>query len=47
MIAECALCLVHDRADGPGGVTTPGAALGDALLARLQANAGLSFSVEG
>lgn len=45
MIAETAIALCE--IDGPGGVTTPGAALGEALVGRLQANAGLTFSVEG
>jgi len=45
MIAETALCLAET--EGEGGVTTPGAALGEKLVARLQANAGLSFAVEG
>lgn len=45
MIAETALCLAET--EGEGGVTTPGAALGERLVARLQAHAGLSFAVEG
>ena len=45
MIAETAIALCD--IDGPGGVTTPGAALGDALVERLQANAGLTFTLEG
>ena len=43
MIAESALCVLHD-VTGDGGIWTPGALMGDALVARLQANAGLSFS---
>jgi short subunit dehydrogenase-like uncharacterized protein len=46
MIAEAALCLVHDCADLEGGVWTPGAAMRARLVDRLQANAGLTFSVE-
>lgn len=46
MIAESAVCLVKDAADGPGGVTTPGAAMGLRLVDRLVANAGLTFSIE-
>jgi short subunit dehydrogenase-like uncharacterized protein len=42
MIAETALCLVHDVA-GEGGVWTPGALMGEVLIKRLEANAGLSF----
>jgi short subunit dehydrogenase-like uncharacterized protein len=45
MIAETAIALAEN--DGPGGVTTPGAALGETLVARLQAHAGLTFAVEG
>jgi short subunit dehydrogenase-like uncharacterized protein len=45
MIAETAIALIEN--DGPGGVTTPGAALGEKLVARLQAHAGLTFAVEG
>ncbi len=45
MIAETAIALVEN--DGPGGVTTPGAALGAKLVDRLQAHAGLTFAVEG
>jgi short subunit dehydrogenase-like uncharacterized protein len=44
MIAETAIALTE--IDGPGGVTTPGAALGEALVTRLQAKAGLTFAVE-
>ena len=44
MIAETAIALAE--IDGPGGVTTPGAALGEALVDRLQAKAGLTFAVE-
>ena len=44
MISETAIALCE--IDGPGGVTTPGAALGEALADRLQANAGLTFTVE-
>ncbi|MFO1337859.1 MAG: saccharopine dehydrogenase NADP-binding domain-containing protein [Burkholderiaceae bacterium] len=45
LIAEAALCLVQDvdRQQAPGGVWTPGAAMGLALVRRLQANAGLQF----
>ena len=44
MISETAIALCEH--DGPGGVTTPGAALGEHLVERLQKNAGLSFTVE-
>jgi short subunit dehydrogenase-like uncharacterized protein len=46
MLAEAALTLAKDALDTPGGVWTPAPALGGALLARLQAHAGLSFDVE-
>ncbi len=48
LISESALCLVqdigHDQA--AGGIWTPGAAMGLALVRRLQARAGLSFAIE-
>lgn len=44
MIAESALCLVHD-VEGDGGVWTPGALMGAKLRDRLQAKAGLTFTV--
>lgn len=44
MIAESALCLVRDVA-GAGGIWTPGALMGAALRQRLEAHAGLSFTV--
>jgi short subunit dehydrogenase-like uncharacterized protein len=47
MLAEAALCLVHDCPDTPGGVWTPGAAMQGRLVDRLQKNAGLTFTVEG
>lgn len=46
MISECALALLLDAPDVAGGIWTPAAALGDRLIARLQARAGLRFSVE-
>jgi short subunit dehydrogenase-like uncharacterized protein len=48
MIAESALCLARDvpRSQTPGGVWTPGAAMGMKLIERLQANAGLRFALE-
>ena len=47
LITECALCLLQDVHAGmtPGGVWTPGAAMGLALQRRLQQHAGLRFSV--
>jgi short subunit dehydrogenase-like uncharacterized protein len=46
MISECAVCLLRDAADVPGGIWTPGAAMGDRLIKRLVDNAGLTFEVE-
>ena len=48
IISECALALVQDisRKATPGGVWTPGAALGMAVVPRLQERAGLSFALE-
>mgnify|MGYP006177027851 CR=1 FL=1 len=47
LISETALCLLEDvdRGMAPGGVWTPGAAMGLALVRRLSERAGLSFSV--
>ena len=47
MIAESAVCLLRDAGALPGGIWTTAPAMGDKLIARLQANAGLSFVVEG
>ena len=46
MIAESALCLVNDCAELGGGIYTPAPAMGEKLITRLQANAGLSFKIE-
>jgi short subunit dehydrogenase-like uncharacterized protein len=46
ILAESAICLVKDCAQVPGGVWTPGAAMGSRLIDRLQKNAGLTFTVE-
>ena len=48
MIAEGAMCLLHDvdRTMTPGGVWTPGAAMGLALVRRLRDKAGLTFDIE-
>ena len=45
MISETAIALSENQ--GSGGVTTPGAALGETLVDRLQKHAGLIFAVEG
>lgn len=47
MIAESAVCLLLDAPSLPGGIWTTAPAMGDKLIARLQANAGLSFAIEG
>lgn len=46
MITEAALCLVQDidHTATPGGVWTPGAAMGMTLVKRLQQKAGLTFN---
>jgi short subunit dehydrogenase-like uncharacterized protein len=46
MISECAVCLLRDTPDVPGGIWTPGAAMGDRLIKRLVDHAGLTFAVE-
>lgn len=48
MISECAAALVQDvdRQTTSGGIWTPGAALGDKLIKRLEAKAGLTFRIE-
>ena len=46
MIAEAAVCLALDPEAASGGIWTPAAALGSALIDRLQANAGLTFQRE-
>lgn len=46
MIAESALCLVHDCDELGGGIYTPAPAMGEKLIQRLVANAGISFELE-
>jgi short subunit dehydrogenase-like uncharacterized protein len=46
MMAECAVCLLRDAADVPGGIWTPGAAMQHKLIKRLVDHAGLTFTVE-
>jgi short subunit dehydrogenase-like uncharacterized protein len=46
MISECALCLLRDTPELPGGIWTPGAAMGEHLIKRLAEHAGLTFTVE-
>ncbi len=48
MIAESAICLAKDipRSVTPGGLYTPAPAMGQAIIDRLQKNAGLTFKIE-
>jgi len=46
MIAESAICLVKECPELVGGIYTPAPAMGEKLIARLQANAGLDFRIE-
>jgi short subunit dehydrogenase-like uncharacterized protein len=46
MIAECAVCLLREAPDVPGGIWTPGAAMRGRLIKRLVDHAGLTFAVE-
>jgi saccharopine dehydrogenase (NAD+, L-glutamate forming) len=45
MLGEAAMCLAGDSLTSHGGVLTPAAAMGDALLERLQTHAGITFEV--
>lgn len=49
IIAECAICLAREikREQVAGGCWTSASAMGDELLQRLQARAGLTFALEG
>jgi short subunit dehydrogenase-like uncharacterized protein len=48
MLGESAMCLLRDvpREKTPGGCWTAAAAMGEALIKRLEANAGVKFQVE-
>jgi short subunit dehydrogenase-like uncharacterized protein len=46
MISECAICLLRDTPEVPGGIWTPGAAMQHKLIKRLVDHAGLTFEVE-
>ena len=48
ILGEAAVCLARDvsRAATPGGCWTPASAMGAALIARLEAHAGLTFNLE-
>jgi short subunit dehydrogenase-like uncharacterized protein len=47
MITESAICLVKESADLAGGIYTPASSMGERLIKRLEANAGLTFKIEG
>ena len=46
MISECAICLLRDAPDVPAGFWTPGAAMGQKLIKRLEEHAGITFRAE-
>jgi short subunit dehydrogenase-like uncharacterized protein len=46
MIAESAICLVHECDDLEGGIYTPAPAMGEKLIKRLVDHAGLTFNLE-
>ena len=45
MLAEAAICLLKNPDLASGGVWTPAAAMGEALIARLEEQAGLTFTM--
>lgn len=46
MLAESAVCLAKDALNCKGGFWTPASAMGQTLIQRLQASAGLTFTIE-
>jgi short subunit dehydrogenase-like uncharacterized protein len=40
------MCVLENPALASGGIWTPAAAMGEALVERLQARAGLTFQIE-
>lgn len=46
MLAEAAICLIRDCPDTPGGIWTTAPAMGERLVRRLVANAGMTFDIE-
>ena len=46
MLAEAAICLLKHPELASGGLWTPAAALGEALIDRLESHAGLTFQIE-
>lgn len=47
ILAESALCLLKEDKDAKGGILTPGAVFGEALMARVADHAGLHFTLDG
>jgi short subunit dehydrogenase-like uncharacterized protein len=47
MITESAICLVKESLELVGGIYTPASSMGEKLIKRLEANAGLTFKIEG
>ncbi len=45
IMAEASICLIEDCADAKGGIHTPGAIMGEALIPKLVARAGLTFDL--
>jgi short subunit dehydrogenase-like uncharacterized protein len=45
MLGESAVCLAKDGLETPGGSWTPASAMGEHLIGRLEANAGLTFQL--
>jgi len=45
MLGESAVCLAKDAISAGGGCWTPASAMGESLLARLDKNAGVTFSI--
>lgn len=45
MLSEAAICLIRDCAETPAGIWTPAAAMGNKLVERLVANAGMTFDI--
>ena len=46
MIAESAVCLVKDCDELEGGIYTPAPSMGQKLITRLIAKAGLTFTLD-
>ncbi len=46
MLGEAAVCLAEDELTSPGGIHTPTSAMAEPLLVRLEAHAGMAFTIE-